>query len=144
MATAGFLWVEDPEVRELLRSRRQTADLFVDPSPPAGLLVQAGVELERLARRCRSLGVELIVGGTPYRTRSVPPGKAGSGSGPRRLDSSNTLPSLRAARAPSSARQAAQRVPSSARQPAARTSTSESGARIDIIDGPEGKRGAGE
>jgi len=144
VATAGFLWVEDPEVRELLRSRRQTADLFVDPSPPAGLLVQAGVELERLARRCRSLGVELIVGGTPYRTRSAPPGKAGSGSGPRRLDSSNTLPSLRAARVPSSARQAAQRVPSSARQPAARPSPSESGAHVDIIDGPEGKRGAGE
>jgi hypothetical protein len=142
VATAGFLWVEDPEVRELLRSRRQTADLFVDPSPPAGLLVQAGVELERLARRCRSLGVELIVGGVPYRTRSVPPGK--SGSGPRRLDSSNTLPSLRAARVPSSARQGAVRAPSSARQPAARPSPSESGARIEIIDGPEDKRGAGE
>jgi hypothetical protein len=32
--TSGFLWVEDPEVRELLRTRRQTQDLFIDPSPP--------------------------------------------------------------------------------------------------------------
>src|SRR6266545_3140300 len=36
--TTGFLWVEDPNVREMLRSRRQTADLFIDPSPPGGLL----------------------------------------------------------------------------------------------------------
>ena len=143
VATAGFLWVEDNEVRELLRTRRQTADLFVDPSPPAGLLVQAGVELERLARRCRSLGVELIVDGTPYRTRSVPPGKSGSGA--RRLDSSGTLPSLRAARVPSSTRQGAVRAPSSARQPAVRPNPSESGTRIDIIGATdEDKRGAGE
>jgi len=145
VATAGFIWVEDPEVRELLRSRRQTADLFVDPSPPSGLLVTAGVELERLARRCRSLGVELIVDGTPYRTRSVPPGK--TGSGPRRLDSSSTLPSLRAARVPSSARQGAARVTSSSRTPATRgTASSEpgSGRRGLADDDPEGKRGAGE
>src|SRR5271155_481394 len=36
---AGFLWVEDPNVRELLRTRRATQELFVDPSPPGGLLV---------------------------------------------------------------------------------------------------------
>jgi hypothetical protein len=146
VATAGFIWVEDNEVRELLRSRRQTADLFVDPSPPSGLLVQAGVELERLARRCRSLGVELIVGGTPYRTRSVPPGK--TGSGPRRLDSSSTLPSLRAARVPSSARQGAVRITSSStRTPAARSSTTVdavTGRSGLVDDDPEGKRGAGE
>jgi hypothetical protein len=85
VATQGFLWVEDPEIRELLRSRRQTADLFVDPSPPAGLLIAAGVEMERLARRCRSLGIELVVEGEVYRTRSIPPGRGGSGA--RRLDS---------------------------------------------------------
>jgi hypothetical protein len=108
VATAGFLWVEDPEVRELLRSRRQTVDLFVDPSPPSGLLVQAGVDLERLARRCRSLGVELLVGGEVYRTRSIPPGK---GSGARRLESNSTLPAVRAVRAPSSTRTPSARPP---------------------------------
>jgi hypothetical protein len=143
VATAGFIWVEDPEVRELLRTRRQTADLFVDPSPPAGLLVQAGVELERLARRCRSLGVELIVGGTPYRTRSVPPGKA-SGSGARRLESSGTLPALRAARVPSSARQAATRASSSTREAARAAEPPVSGRTGLIDDEPENKRGAGE
>jgi hypothetical protein len=147
VATAGFIWVEDPDVRELLRTRRQTADLFVDPSPPSGLLVQAGVELERLARRCRSLGVELIVDGTPYRTtRSAPPGK-GSGSGARRLESSGTLPSLRAARVPSSARHAATRVPSSSRHHATMPSTGNDGgsARGGLADDePENKRGAGE
>ena len=91
--TQGFLWVEDPEIRELLRTRRQTMDLFVDPSPPAGLLVAPGVDLDRLARRCRSLGVELLYGGQPYRTRStLPPNK---GSGQHRLDSSSTVLAVR-------------------------------------------------
>jgi hypothetical protein len=97
VATSGFLWVEDPEVRELLRTRRQTQDLFVDPSPPAGLLLAPGNDLERLARRCRSLGVEVVVEGEVYRTRSVAPGR---GSGARRLDSSNQLPALRSSRPP--------------------------------------------
>jgi hypothetical protein len=86
--TQGFLWVEDPEVRELLRTRRQTADLFIDPSPPAGLLVSAGVDIDRLARRCRSLGVELLVNGEVFRARSMPPGR---GSGARRVDSTTML-----------------------------------------------------
>lgn len=91
--TQGFLWVEDPEIRELLRTRRQTVDLFIDPSPPSGLLVAPGVDLDRLARRCRSLGVELLYGGQPYRTRStLPPNK---GSGQHRLDSSATLQAVR-------------------------------------------------
>jgi hypothetical protein len=134
VATAGFLWVEDPEVRELLRTRRQTVDLFVDPSPPAGLLVQPGVDLERLARRCRSLGVELMVGGEPYRARSTPPGK---GSGARRLDSSTTLPSLRAVRVPSSTRQGAVRAP------ATRPASSERLPAVEVVETP-GKRGAGD
>jgi hypothetical protein len=97
VTTSGFLWVEDPEVRELLRTRRQTQDLFVDPSPPSGLLLVPGIDLERLARRCRSLGVEVVVEGEVYRTRSIPPGR---GSGARRLDSSTTTPALRSSRPP--------------------------------------------
>ncbi|HEY3493909.1 MAG TPA: hypothetical protein VGK73_04455 [Polyangiaceae bacterium] len=142
VATAGFIWVEDPEIRELLRTRRQTVDLFVDPSPPAGLLVQPGVDLERLARRCRSLGVELIVAGETYRTRSISPGKGGSG--PRRLESSGTLPSLHSVRGPSSARQQAvrgstapRRNPSSTRMPSVRDPNGTFG-------DPDDKQGTGE
>ncbi len=58
-ASSGFLWVDDPDVREMLRSRKATADLFVDPSPPGGLLIAGEVDLEKLARRCRALGVEV-------------------------------------------------------------------------------------
>lgn len=70
-AAGGFLWVEDANVRELLRTRRPTAELFVDPSPPAGLIVQPGVDLERLARRCRTVGVEVVTEGQVVRTRSA-------------------------------------------------------------------------
>ncbi len=83
---AGFLWVDDGNVRELLRTRRATQDLFVDPSPPGGLLVCAGVDLERVARRCRSVGVEVLVEGQVVRTRATaqgissapPPTKSGA------------------------------------------------------------------
>jgi hypothetical protein len=72
--TNGFLWVEDANIREMLRSRRQTADLFIDPSPPGGLLVQVAVDLDRLARRCRALGVEIASDGQILRARaSIPP-----------------------------------------------------------------------
>lgn len=74
---AGFLWVEDPEIRQMLSTRRQTADLFVDPSPPAGLLVAPGVDLDKLARRCRALGVEIVVQGGVYYTRTVAPPSRG-------------------------------------------------------------------
>ncbi|MEY4548419.1 MAG: hypothetical protein RL685_4614, partial [Pseudomonadota bacterium] len=60
VASPGFLWVDDPELRELLRSRRQTADLFIEPSPPGGLLLAPGVDLERVTLRCRTLGVEVF------------------------------------------------------------------------------------
>lgn len=60
VSTPGFLWVDDPELRELLRTRRQTADLFIEPSPPGGLLLAAGVDLERVMLRCRTLGVEVV------------------------------------------------------------------------------------
>ena len=60
VSSPGFLWVDDPELRELLRTRRQTADLFIEPSPPGGLLLAAGVDLERVTLRCRTLGVEVV------------------------------------------------------------------------------------
>jgi hypothetical protein len=91
VASSGFLWVEDANVREMLRSRRQTADLFVDPSPPGGLLVQAAVDLERLSRRCRALGVEIASDGQILRARaSIPP--------PSSPSSSTRRPSSRAPR----------------------------------------------
>ena len=106
--TQGFLWVEDPEIRELLRTRRPTADMFVDPSPPAGLLIVPGVDLDRLARRCRALGVELVVDGVVYRSRSMPPGRSSSSttlkavgrgsrtpSGTRRRRSSQSIPAVK-------------------------------------------------
>jgi hypothetical protein len=83
-------------VRELLRTRRQTQDLFVDPSPPGGLLIAPGVELDRVARRCRGLGIEVIVNGNVYRSRSSapprpasvpPPAAARRASGTRRRQS---------------------------------------------------------
>jgi hypothetical protein len=69
----GFLWVEDANVRELLRTRRATAEMFVDPSPPAGLIVAAGIDLERLTRRCRAVGVEIMADGEVVRVRTMPP-----------------------------------------------------------------------
>jgi hypothetical protein len=65
VSSPGFLWVDDPELREMLRTRRQTADLFIEPSPPGGLLVAAGVDLERVMLRCRTLGVEVVAEGDP-------------------------------------------------------------------------------
>jgi hypothetical protein len=70
---AGLLWVEDANVREMLRTRRATQELFIDPSPPGGLLVAAGVDLDRLARRCRTIGVEILAEGQVVRARTVPP-----------------------------------------------------------------------
>jgi hypothetical protein len=91
--TNGFLWVEDANIREMLRSRRQTADLFIDPSPPGGLLVQASVDLDRLARRCRALGVEIASDGQILRARaSIPP--------PSSTPSSTRRPSTRLPREP--------------------------------------------
>lgn len=72
-SAAGFLWVEDGNVREMLRTRRPTQEMFVDPSPPGGLLVAAGVDVERLARRCRTVGVEVLVDGQVVRARTAPP-----------------------------------------------------------------------
>jgi len=72
-SASGFLWVEDGNVRELLRTRRATQELFVDPSPPGGLLVAAGIDLEKVVRRCRTVGVEILVDGQVVRARSIAP-----------------------------------------------------------------------
>lgn len=92
VAAGGFLWVDDANVRELLRTRRSTAELFVEPSPLGGLLVSASVDLERLARRCRTVGVEIVVEGQVVRARSIPP-PATSGQ-MRRASSSQRLPKV--------------------------------------------------
>jgi len=86
VAALGFLWVEDANVREMLRTRRQTAELFVDPSPTGGLLVQPMVDLDRLGRRCRALGVEVAIDGQVMRVRSTgpPPSSAPPSSTGRR------------------------------------------------------------
>jgi hypothetical protein len=95
--TQGFLWVEDAEVREMLRTRRQTTDLFVDPSPPSGLLLSPGVDIDRVARRCRALGIELVVDGEVYRTRSLTPPPR-SPSSARRYDPTQPPPASSANR----------------------------------------------
>ena len=80
----GFVWIDDATIREMLRTRRQTADLFIDPSPPGGLLIQPSVDLDRLMRRCRALGVEIATEGNTVRARSVPPPSAPPSSAGRR------------------------------------------------------------
>jgi hypothetical protein len=72
---AAFLWVDDPDVREMLSSVQPVADLFVDPSPPGGLLVAPGVDSDRLVRRCRALGIEVTVeeGTVRIRPSTMPP-----------------------------------------------------------------------
>jgi hypothetical protein len=87
----GFLWVDDANVRELLRTRRSTAELFLDPSPPGGLLVSAQVDLDRLARRCRTVGIEIVAEGQVVRARTMPP-PAGTASGAHRRSSSTRIP----------------------------------------------------
>ena len=90
--SCGFLWVDDPNVRELLRTRRSTAELFLDPSPQGGLLVSAQADLDRLARRCRTVGVEVVVEGEVVRARSMAPGAP---SGERRRSSSTRMPKIK-------------------------------------------------
>lgn len=77
---SGFIWIDDPEVRRMLSTRRSTADLFVSPSPPSGLLIAAGVDLDKLSRRCRTLGVEVLENGSVHFARSTPPSRRGGRS----------------------------------------------------------------
>jgi hypothetical protein len=93
IATSGFLWVDDANVRELLRTRRSTAELFLDPSPAGGLLVSPQVDLDRLARRCRTVGVEIVSEGQVVRARTMPP-PAVTTSGAHRRSSSTKLPKV--------------------------------------------------
>jgi hypothetical protein len=81
--TAGFLWVDDPNLRELLRTRRPTGELFVEPSPNGGLLVAPGVDLDRLSRRCRAVGIEIVYDGQVVRARSIPPNASSTPPPPR-------------------------------------------------------------
>lgn len=94
VACGAFLWVDDQDVRELLRTRKTTQDLFVDPSPPGGLLVAPGVDVERLTRRCRGVGVEIEVSEnlTVRANRSLTPmpSEATSRSGTRAYRTSGT------------------------------------------------------
>jgi hypothetical protein len=91
-AAAGFVWIEDANVRELLRTRRATSELFVDPSPPGGLLVAANVDMDRLARRCRAVGVELVAEGQVVRAKQGAPPAT---SGERRRTSSARMPKVK-------------------------------------------------
>jgi hypothetical protein len=98
---SAFLWVDDPEVRDLLRTRRPACELFLDPSPPGGLLIHADVDIERVVRRCRALGVEVEVEAGVARARSAttpPPGKVAAvrpGSPPPRPGSTPPPPPAR-------------------------------------------------
>jgi len=80
VAAGGFLWIDEPEVRRMLMTSSGTSDMFLDPSPPAGLLVSPTIEPERLARRCRALGVDVTVDEGVYRLRAstMPPPKRSS------------------------------------------------------------------
>ncbi|MCS6901627.1 MAG: hypothetical protein RMJ98_18460 [Myxococcales bacterium] len=84
---SAFLWIEDDTVRDMLLSRRPTSDLFLDPSPAGGLLVAPGVDLERLVRRCRSLGVEITQEGKVLRVGSTTPPPSAVGEAPPRRKS---------------------------------------------------------
>ena len=92
VASSGFLWVDDANVRELLRTRRSTAELFLEPSPPGGLLVGAQVELDRLVRRCRTVGVEIVTDGQVVKARAAAPAPAVSGA--HRKPSSRGMPKV--------------------------------------------------
>ncbi len=78
----GFIWIDDPEVRRMLSTRRSTADLFVNPSPPSGLLVAPGVDLDKLSRRCRTLGVEILDNGKVHFASATPASRRSRKDGP--------------------------------------------------------------
>ncbi len=71
VAASGFVWVDDPALLDELRERRALAKLFVEPSPPGGLLVSPGVSAERLSLRLRRYGIELLSEGAGQRLRAV-------------------------------------------------------------------------
>lgn len=83
VGASAFLWVDDPEVRELLRTRRPASELFVDPSPPGGLLLLPDVDPDRVVRRCRGLGVEVEADASVLRVRSAGPARTTPSSASR-------------------------------------------------------------
>ncbi len=119
VSAAGFIWIDDPEVRRMLSTRRSTADLFVNPSPPSGLLVAAGVDLDKLARRCRTLGVEILDDGEVHYAQSTPPSRRGRRTDAPPPSTSSGVPSG-ASGAKSGTRS---KAPRSSRSPRSRKST---------------------
>jgi len=109
--SAGFIWIDDPEVRRMLSTRRSTADLFINPSPPSGLLVSIGVDLDKLSRRCRTMGVEILNEGNVHYAQSVNPSRRRRSEPPGQSDA---MTSSRISRPPS-------RAPGSTRAPGAST-----------------------
>lgn len=99
VASSGFLWVEDVEVRELLRTRRPACELFLDPSPPAGLLIAPDIDVDRVIRRCRSLGVEVEVEGGVARVRTHPTPPPGGTPPPGAVAARSVTPAPGAVRA---------------------------------------------
>ncbi|MBI4703284.1 MAG: hypothetical protein HY744_19380 [Deltaproteobacteria bacterium] len=84
VAASGFLWVDDDEIRQLLRTRLAPGEPFLDPSPPAGLLLAPGADAEKLVRRCRALGVEIDLIPAVARRRPSGPPPAQADEPPRR------------------------------------------------------------
>jgi len=82
VACAGFLRTVDPQLRELLLTKRQTMDLFLPSSPPDGLLIAPAADFEQLVRRCRIVGIEVTSGGQVCRTSSTRPPPARSEAAP--------------------------------------------------------------
>lgn len=72
VAASGFLFVEDQTIRELLLAKKPTADLFLPQAVPGGLLIAPGVDVDKLVRRCRGIGVELVADGEVLKLRDAP------------------------------------------------------------------------
>ncbi len=72
VAASGFVFVEDETVRELLLAKKPTADLFLPQAVPGGLLIAPGVDVDKLVRRCRGIGVELVSDGEILTLRDAP------------------------------------------------------------------------
>lgn len=89
---SGFLWVDEPELREQLRGRASTAALFIEPSPTGGLLLKPGVNLERLVRACRAIGIAVQREGERVTlARAASPQRPGpKRPGPKRASSRET------------------------------------------------------
>jgi hypothetical protein len=89
---SGFLWVDEPELREQLRGRASTAALFIEPSPSGGLLLKPGVNLERLVRACRAIGIAVQREGERVTlARAASPQRPGpKRPGPKRASSRET------------------------------------------------------